>query len=317
LSSPHRRKPSSKHPSGGTVEIVVLTPWEASEAVENYLLESGALGTSVQKTHQSSPTETVHGYFPADINEERLEASLRSYLKAIEAYVPAPAVWQISIRSLPDQDWQQVWRAFFKTKKVTQRLVIKPTWESYTPEVEESVIEIDPGMAFGTGLHPTTRLCLKAIEREIDPNRRKSRGSGNHMVSMLDVGTGSGILAIGGAKLGARPVVGIDVDTTAVRVARENVHRNRVEQAVTIRNESLETLDGVFHVVVANIDMKALTALKAPLISHLHHGGRLILSGILKEERQRLEGVFQDLELEMAGDTTMRDWCCLEFKKLR
>lgn len=293
------------------VDIVIVAPWQASEAVENFLLELGALGASIEKFDLEGSTETVHGYFPGDTPIGELKASVHDYLKAIEPYSPSPARWQVSVCILTDKDWQEAWKVFFKTIRVTRRIIIKPTWTPYAPRKGETVIEIDPGMAFGTGLHPTTRLCLQMIDREVD---RRIRGGGGQMgkeFSVLDVGTGTGILAIAAAKLGARPVMGIDIDETAIEVACQNVKRNRVKGSVRISSENLEAVDRCFDLVIANIDLRTLADLSRPLAAHVSDEGRMVLSGILREQKENLGEIFRAEGFCPIKEKHSKEWICL------
>lgn len=296
-------------------EIAVVVPWEASDAVENFLVESGALGASIEQLDLKGSTATVRGYFSGVQRIAELEASVRAYLSAIQDYFPSPEKRQFSTRILQDEDWQEQWKLFFKPIRVTRRIVVKPSWEAYEARPEEIVIEIDPGMAFGTGLHATTRLCLEVIETEVDRRMRQSDENGGTEISLLDVGTGSGILAIAAARLGARPVVGIDIDETAIEVARQNVGRNRVDQTVRIGSENLEAIDGYFDLVVANIDLPTLFELKELLVSHVSQGGRLILSGILRNDRKDLKWIYRRRGLQFFKEKTREGWCCLIYER--
>ncbi|MBW2056684.1 MAG: 50S ribosomal protein L11 methyltransferase [Deltaproteobacteria bacterium] len=303
-------------PEKGLKEIVAVVPREASEAVENFLIESGAIGTSIESFELEGPTETVRAYFPQGRSAERLEARLGAYVKAIEGYFPGEVGWNFSVQTLVEDDWQQAWRAFFKTSRVSRRIVIKPPWESYEPKGEERVVEIDPGMAFGTGIHETTRLCLEVLDREIDRRLGKARARVKDRVSLLDVGTGSGVLAIAGARLGARPVKGIDVDERALEAAFQNVRRNRVEEVVEIGSDPLEAVSGRFDLVVANIDFKTLARLEGPLTAHVAPRGRLILSGVLNDQVRALAGIFEGRGFEVVGGETEGEWSCLVLRRL-
>ncbi len=296
-------------------EIVVVVPWQASEAVENFLVELGAVGTSVERFDLEGPTETVRAYFPGEKPLDGLEGSVKAYLKAIEDFFPSPVGWQFSARLLAVKDWQETWKVFFRPIRVTRRIVIKPSWEPYEARGKETVIAIDPGMAFGTGLHATTRLCLEVIDREIDRRIRANPGEERIGPSLLDVGTGSGILAIAAARLGARPVVGVDTDETAIEVARQNVRCNGVEGVVRIVSDNLEAIDGCFDLVVANIDLRTLTELKGPLTGRVCQGGRLVLSGIIRRQEAGLKERFQGEDFLFVEGKRRKEWGCLVFER--
>jgi ribosomal protein L11 methyltransferase len=167
-------------------------------------------------------------------------------------------------------------------------------------------IEITPGMAFGTGTHASTQLCLQALEKY-----HEKKG-----FSVLDVGTGSGILSIAAARLGAREILGVDIDDEAVRIAKENVEKNQVSDRVSIRRGRIEGIKKRFDVVVANIDFKGLMRMKKPLLRHLKTQGYLILSGILKGERERIRQFYMESRLLKSITVTQKgEWVCMAFKK--
>ncbi len=278
-------------------------------------MELGALGVSIEQFDVERSTETIRGFFSCDAPAPELERSIKTYLKAIECYFPSQENPQVSIRRLAEGDWQEKWRAFFRPVRVSPRIVIKPKWEPYEAGEKQVVVEIDPGMAFGTGLHATTRLCLNVMEREIDRRIAARPGKGAVGPSLLDVGTGSGILAITAAKLGAKPVVGIDIDETIIDVARKNVIQNGVEEVVRIGSENLEEIGGRFDLILANIDFRTLANLKGPLTGHVSQGGRLILSGITTRQKRNLSEVFRGEGIQIVKDKSREGWSCLVFER--
>jgi ribosomal protein L11 methyltransferase len=187
---------------------------------------------------------------------------------------------------IDEQQWETAWRKHYKTVKVGQRLIIKPAWEDYEGKAAEIVIEIDPGMAFGTGQHATTRLCLVALERFLRPG-----------ATVLDLGTGSGILAMAAAKLGASSVLALDINPATVEVARSNVEANGLAHLVAVEESTLPRNQGVgegsFDLVVANIIADVIEELARPLRRSLKANGVLIAGGIVEE---RLDGVSGRLE---------------------
>jgi len=300
-------------------EISITVDHQAAEAVENFLLEIGALGTVIDRFDLDGSTETVRGYFLSDQQVEALKRSIREYLGSINPYFPLASQAQIRFHRLPKENWQEEWKRFFRPVRVTRRLVVKPTWETYITRKKEIIIEIDPGMAFGTGLHATTQLSLRAIEREIGRRTGTVRRQRGRRPSLLDVGTGSGILAIGAAKLGATPVLGIDNDEEATKVARQNVRRNQVEGTVKIGSNCIDTIRKTFDIVVANIDMGTLTQLKTELMAHVSLWGALILSGILKTQKDILKGefVFASGSTRLIHEVDKEEWSCLVYERLQ
>ena len=277
---------------------------ELGEAVSNFLIERGATG--IEEIGRDSKQEKLRAYFPQDGKEKRALDALRRYLKSLEKIAPEIPHPQIRTASLPEQDWGENWKRFFRPVQVTPRFVIKPPWSKVCLKRGQNSIEITPGMAFGTGTHATTLLAIQSLEEGL---RKKG-------LSVLDVGTGSGILSIIAAKSGAKEVLGIDIDRVAVENARENVEKNRVSPIVRIRKGSLGDLHEKFDVVVANIDLKSLRRMRKPLLNHLKKRGLLILSGILEQEKEKIRLHYLGTKLLRWIKTTQKEeWVCLTFKK--
>ncbi len=282
----------------------LLIPKQLGEAVSNFLIEQGAAG--IEEIEGGLKWERLRTYFPQDGKETGVLFALRRYLKSLEKIAPEIPRAKIKTASLPEQDWGENWKRFFKPVQVTPRFVVKPPWSKVRLKKGLSAIDIIPGMAFGTGTHATTLLSIQALEETI-----KKKG-----LCVLDVGTGSGILSILAAKLGAKEVWGIDVDGVAVENAGENVAKNRVSAIVKIRKGSLGDLQKRFDVVVANIDLKSLRRMRKPLLNHLKKGGSLILSGILEQQKERIRCHYLETGLLRPINVTQQgEWVCLTFKK--
>ncbi len=205
------------------------------------------------------------------------------------------------------EDWSEDWKQNFSTFHIGDRLVVRPSWEDYLLQTGEVVIEIDPGMAFGTGTHGTTQLCLEAIA--------ELRNRPDPPLSILDVGTGSGILAVGAAALGYQKIVANDIDPVACRVARENIKKNHYIEQIEISEHSLEELPGQFDVIVANILAEENIRLRDAFFNHLHPGGWLVLSGILEEKELQVRNGFADLPLEFFPSRYRDEWVCLLLRR--
>jgi ribosomal protein L11 methyltransferase len=284
--------------------VELSIPIEFGEAVSNFLIEQGAPG--IEELEGDSKWERLRTYFPQDGKETGILFALRRYLKSLEKITPEIPRAQIKTASLPEQDWSENWKRFFKPVQVTPRFVVKPPWSKMRLRKGQSSIDIIPGMAFGTGTHATTLLSIQALEETI-----KKKG-----LCVLDVGTGSGILSIFAAKSGAKEVWGIDTDGVAVENARENVEKNRVSDIVRTRKGSIGNLHKKFDVVVANIDLKSLRRMRKPLLSHLKKGGFLILSGILEQGKERIRRHYLETGLLRRIKVTQQgEWVCLTFKK--
>jgi ribosomal protein L11 methyltransferase len=194
---------------------------------------------------------------------------------------------------------------------VSKNIVIKPTWERYAPAGRDIVIEIDPGMAFGTGQHPSTRMCLEALEDII----LKDRTIKNWRV--LDVGTGTGILGIACAKLGANKVVCVDIDKKAAEIARENVAVNHVEDRVHIINRDVTTIREPFDLIVANLTVKILLRIRTHLMSLIENAGYLVISGIIDQHKNDIESHFFTDMFTLHHLITEKEWVCYVLQKKR
>jgi ribosomal protein L11 methyltransferase len=195
--------------------------------------------------------------------------------------------------------------------KIGEGIVVKPTWEPYEPSSGEIIIDIDPGMAFGTGTHATTKLCLESISSIF--KRKAPYAAANQPVRVLDVGTGSGILAIAAVKLGAYEVVGVDIDPEAVVVALENASLNRVETNLHLSTTPLGQISGTFDIVVANILAEELVRLAPQLVAKVSPGGCLLLSGILLERESLVLDGFASSGLQLLATAHEGDWSCISY----
>ena len=299
------------------IVIEVSVPGSAVDLVSAILTEYGCGGVVVEERQldtfvvpdvelEATASYLLKAYFEnvADAQQLRIELLARfqglpELAKTIALGFPAPVRME---------DWAENWKQNFSTLKVGSRLIIRPSWEDYQPQSDEVVIEIDPGMAFGTGTHGTTLLCLEMIaELLAQPSAPQS---------FLDVGTGSGILALGAAALGCRKVLANDIDAEACSVARENVAKNGFSDSIQISEQPLETLSGQFELVVANILAEENVRLKHELLQHLRPNGWLVLSGILREKEALVREGFADLSLDSFPTRYQDDWVCLLYRKL-
>jgi ribosomal protein L11 methyltransferase len=205
-------------------------------------------------------------------------------------------------RFLEEEEWENAWKAHFTLLRVGKRLIIKPTWQEYASSGAEVLVELDPGMAFGTGHHPTTRMCLEELEQRVRPG-----------MQILDLGTGSGILAIAAVKLGVASVVALDVDSMAVKAAGENIQYNRVTRKVRLFAGTLpnpKVLPGSMDLVVANITARAIAEVARPIAEALAPGGVLIASGIIMERQADVETALQGV-MVIRERRTDGDWVTL------
>jgi ribosomal protein L11 methyltransferase len=262
-------------------QVTITTSQEASDAVANYLFERDATGIEIRDTPSSnSPTVTLISYFPTDdLIGERVH-DLREFLASlIQAGIDTQPA-KVTLESIEEDNWSEQWRSAFPPQKIGKRLVIAPTWDDIVPEPSEVFIRLDPGMAFGTGQHPTTQLALELLEISI-------KGSD----AVADIGTGSGILAIAAAKMGAKRVDAVDLDATTIPIARSNIQLNKVESVIRLhQGNGLDALERQkYPLIVANILTKVILPMIPICPNFLEPAGRLILSGILATEASQIE----------------------------
>jgi ribosomal protein L11 methyltransferase len=283
--------------------VDLLLTQELSEALSNFLIEKGATG--IEEIDEDSKRKRLKAFFQKDGKEKKVLRDLHRYLESLHALAPRVPRIQLKTTLLSEQRWGENWKRYFRPIRIS-RFVVKPPWSRIRMKRNQIPIEITPGMAFGTGTHATTQLCLQALEKYL-----KQKG-----LSVLDAGTGSGILSIAAARLGAGEVLGLDIDEEAVRIAKENVEKNQVSDRVNIRSGRIGEIRKRFDAVLANIDLKGLMRMKRSLIHHLKDQGILILSGILRQEREQVRqhyletAVFQWVKVAQKGE-----WICLTFKK--
>lgn len=286
------------------VEIKLVVPFERADEVSAYIIGMGSGGVvtgegevdAFELSEESGEPVELKAYFSQEEVSEKI-TDLSGYLTGLGL---DSGIFTSDVK----YDWSQKWKEFFKPEKITDRIVIKPTWEPYDAKEGEIVIEIDPGMAFGTGTHPTTKGCLRLIEEVA------SRGG---IETMLDVGTGSGILAVAAARLGVQRTIAIDIDPAAVKVAEENIALNKVEAQVRVAKVKVDIIYVMFHLVVANIIAEELVRLSKQLVSKVASGGHLILSGIITTKADMVKDAFQELTLEK--ELTEGEWVSLLYKK--
>lgn len=265
-------------------------PETIAEVVSSHLSEIGSIGFGVELRDSTTllavdlgRTEVVA--FVADEDFETRLRALTVLLDSLREDGLQVDPWSWRDETVADEDWADRYKAFFKTTRVGRRIVVRPAWEHYVQLPDDLVLSIDPGRAFGTGTHPTTRLCLRALERIAwlwtPPH------------AVLDLGCGSGLLAVAAARLWPRVrVQAVDIDPTAVEVARNTCARNGLVDRIQCLTGSLEVAKGSFDLIVANLDLKTLCELRPELMGRLSHVGRAILSGVLAEDFARVVDAF-------------------------
>ncbi len=286
-------------------QVEVKVPRAAADPLGLILMDLGAHGYQLSG---QGDEETVTAYLPLTETAEELERRVREGLGRLRAAGLLDSVPSLTLTPVSEEDWATAWRRYYRPIEVGRRLVVVPAWEDYRGE--RTAVAMDPGMAFGTGDHPTTRMCLEGLDREVRP------GAG-----VLDVGCGSGILAVAAAKLGARPVVALDIDPVAVRVAEENVRRNQVSVRVLHggleeREEEVVALcPSGYGIVVANIIPEVICAI-APAVHRVLAGrGLFIASGIIDSKVPAVLRHVKAVGFRHREETRSGGWACLVFGK--
>jgi len=279
------------------VSLSVWCPAALQEAVANFLVEQTKRGVQLEG-------RWVTAYCPEGEETQVCLQQLTHYYRDLQQLNPNLPELRVAQKDLPGEDWSETWKSFFKPLIVGKNIVVKPTWEPYEPKPGQVIIEIDPGRAFGTGKHPSTALCLEILELILSESDREKMDS----VSVLDVGTGSGILGIAAAHLGARRVLGLDLDPEALKVAEENLLRNGVEGIMSVSSIPLHRLGETYDLVIANLTAQVITQMAANLSRCVSPEGWLVLSGILNEQMEEVVKCFEAHYFNEVDSWTMEEW---------
>ncbi|PBE20252.1 50S ribosomal protein L11 methyltransferase [Clostridioides difficile] len=301
------------------IEVTIKTTTEAVEPITNILYEQGAGGAVIEDPKDflfQKKNELDWDYVEEEVfkkNEEddvliktyvSEEKNVMEFVEIIKQKVLGLKDFgidigegSVSLDQVNEADWANAWKAYYKPTKVGQRVVVKPTWEDYAMQDGDLIIELDPGMAFGTGTHETTSMCIRELEKYVNKDSK-----------VFDIGCGSGILAIAAAKLGAKEVVAVDLDEVAVKVAKENVLENKVEKSVSVMHGNLtDVIKDKADVIVANIIADIIKILAKDVQNFMKEDAIFISSGIIldkvEEVKERLiENGFEIVEVQKLGE---------------
>ena len=275
--------------------VHVEVPHDQTDEVSAMLFALGASGveerdaTTLDRTGREGTVTLVAHFEDEDRARIVVEAS------------PHPA----RVVSIVGDEWKHRWREFFKPTRVGQRLVVRPSWEPVEAGPDDVVLTIDPGQAFGTGTHETTRLVLAELERIVGGGER-----------VLDVGCGSGILSVGALLFGARSAEGVDIDDESMAASRENAAANGVAARFHVAKRPVGTVRGSFGIVLANIESRVLVPLARSIVERVGPGGTLVLSGLLAHEEDELREVYGELGLEHVRTTREKDWIAMVWRRV-
>lgn len=255
---------------------------------------------------------TVKAYLnPEDGLDWKIQELERRLLVIRDAGQTELGPGEVSQAIVDDADWADRWKDFFHVEKIGRRVVIKPTWEEYAPQGDEVVVELDPGAAFGTGTHPSTAMCIRALESLVPEAQARAKQQG-HTLRVFDVGTGSGVLAITAAKLGATGIEAADYDATAVHVAEENIAQNGLAGEIkTGVSDILKSFTGQADLVIANIIADIIIRMFDELDEHLAPGGRLLTSGIIDERQTDVVAAARQHGFVVAEEHHLKGWTSL------
>jgi len=300
---PHKTEsPSAPTEHPGWFEIFVEVHPVAQEAVSAFLFDLGCEGVVLGEKEPFF----LRAYLPVTERFEELRTRIEMFLRGLNEFFPEAKEPSLRFSKIRDEDWSLTWRRHFHVERITERLTVVPVWEPVPRAPEGIVIRMDPGPAFGTGSHPTTRMCLERMEALHPPGAW----------TMLDVGTGSGILAIYAIKLGAARVLAIDTDPEALRWGGQNIELNHCSAFIDLSSKSAGELSGVFSILVANLTRDTLLDLLPDFQRLLDKNGTMILSGLLREQVQGVKkplGLIGFKEVQVA---IQAEWACITAQKM-
>ena len=242
----------------------------------------------------------VKGYYKQDESFEEYLSYIEKAVNNLESFGIDKGKGIVTVKKVNEEDWENNWKKYYKPTKIGNKIIIKPIWEKYEAGSGEIIVELDPGMAFGTGTHETTRMCVEALEKYVSPN-----------VTVFDIGTGSGILAIVAAKLNAKRVVGVDLDVVAVDSAKQNVSYNGVDNIEILHGNLMDVVSGTAEIVVANIIADVIMFLAEDIKKFMTPKGYFIPSGIIKDRKDDVVNKLISSGFKIEEINIQGEWVCI------
>lgn len=308
------------------IEVSVQTTHEGVEAVADILTSAGAQGVAIEDPQlindlrnsgtwelcdipeqMNTEVVTVSAYYADDENLRARLDGIEEQLKLVEERIGRFRFGNTRFRKVSEQDWANEWKQYFHVTHVGESLVIKPSWEEYEAKTGEHVIKIDPGMAFGTGTHHTTNMCMARLEKVLKPGDE-----------VFDVGTGSGILAIAAALLGAKSVRAVDIDSVAVKVAKENVAGNDLTDKIEVRQgDLLHGTEGKADVIIANIIADIIIMLLSDVPGKLKDDGVFLASGIIEDRMDDVAAAAQKVGMQVDNVDRKGGWVVMQMSRVK
>ena len=306
------------------MEAVVHTTTMGADIVSEVMMNAGAVGTAIEDRYDVTSSKKSDGmwdmidedvlakmsedvlvkaYFEADANVQETLLLLGEKLRELARIDMGFDIGSLELekQNVQEQDWAENWKKYYKPFRAGEKLIIKPSWESYEAQEGDLVLELDPGMAFGTGTHETTYMCMEQLEKYVTPGCKA-----------IDVGCGSGILALAAAKLGASDVLAIDLDELAVKASIENAQKNNLSDVVrVVHGDLLEKAEEKADVIVANIIADVICFLCGPAKKHLLPGGTFICSGIIREREEDVQAALAAAGYTVCSRLDKGSWVCL------
>lgn len=309
---------------GTWIEVRVITKSEALEPVSGIFYGLDCKGVAIEDPNDILEREqgpltwdfadinvlehkgkvaVVKAYFSEEDNIDEILKYINEKMNELKELGIDTGVAKVESEKMFEEDWANNWKKYYKPTKVGEKIVVKPIWEEYDTQGEELVVELDPGMAFGTGTHETTRMCIQSLEKYVKEDS-----------TVFDVGCGSGILAIAAAKLGSKMAVGVDLDPVAVESAKENVGCNNLENIQILYGNLVEVIDGKADIVVANIIAEVICILTEDVKRVLKDNGYFITSGIIHDRVDMVTKKLEETGFEVIEINKDGEWNCIVAK---
>ncbi|AJA48379.1 ribosomal protein L11 methyltransferase [Clostridium pasteurianum DSM 525 = ATCC 6013] len=302
------------------LEVSIITSSEAVEAVNGILYNTDVKGVSIEdpndiefkKKHPGDwdyfdetlltvkDGTTIKAYYKEGKNFNEYIEYIKKSINNLSEFGIDKGAGIVTVNTVNEADWENNWKKYYKPTKVGARVVVKPIWENYIKKDHQLVVELDPGMAFGTGTHETTRMCVQALERYVEDD-----------YTVFDIGTGSGILAITAAKLNTKKVTGVDLDPVAVDSARENIKYNDLSNIEILHGDLMEVVQGKANIVIANIIAEVIMLLTPDVPKFLEKGGYFISSGIIKDRAEEVISTLKKNRFDILEVNNQGEWICI------
>ena len=293
----------SNKSASGWIEVCIQAPGAQAAAAADFLVLLTGRGVETMEAPDAGDLETVKAFLEAGPESSRQIQAVEAFVRRLEAQTGASGLVQVQFSELDDQDWGENWKRHFHPKEMAPGLWVAPPWEPMSAETDQVVVLIDPGQAFGTGHHASTSLCLQRLARMKRKNYLPQR--------MLDLGCGTGILALAGLKLGIASALALDLDPLALEATRHNAALNNLADRIEVSSKSLDQVSEVFPLIMANITALDLTQMARAMAAKLEPGGELVTSGMLQGQDDGVRRALEDAGLGMVERMSQGEWCAL------